>query len=202
MIFVICIHPWPFKLAQVYLITFNALGFIICALGATISCLQILFVIKFSLVFSGNPLKIGRVSLLAVCFVTGIPNLICGLFVITQGIPMGPTVYFLSQTQIKQNSQSISFFINHPWPFGPFFCVCLFFLAFFVIPLVMNKFILLLVGNYMWQAVLQFYQLLWFLLIVNNKQNGDLMPVFMYVYWLYHYILYWQFLWLNLRWKI
>ena len=121
MIFVICIHPWPFKLAQVYLITFNALGFIICALGATISCLQILFVIKFSLVFSGNPLKIGRVILLAVCFVTGIPNLICGLFVITQGIPMGPTVYFLSQTQIKQNSQSISFFINHPRPFGPFF---------------------------------------------------------------------------------
>ena len=77
MIFVICIHPWPFKLAQVYLITFNALGFIICALGATISCLQILFVIKFSLVFSWNPLKIGRVTLLAVCFVTGIPNRIC-----------------------------------------------------------------------------------------------------------------------------
>ena len=94
-------------------------------------------------------------------------------------------------------------FFHKPSPaFWSIFCVCLFFLAFFVIPLVMNKFILLLVGNYMWQAVLQFYQLLWFLLIVNNKQNGDHMPVFMYVYWLYHYILYWQFLWLNLRWKI
>ena len=137
MIFVICIHPWPFILAQVYLITYNALGCIICAVGATISCLQILYFIEFGLVFSWNPIHVGRVTLFIVLMVTGIPNLISGLYTLNQGIPLGPTVYFLTQAQIKQSSQSTSFFLVHLacWAI---ICVSLFFLAFFVIPLVMK----------------------------------------------------------------
>jgi hypothetical protein len=105
--YVTWIKPLPLPLAQFVTITSHSCGSLMAALGSAISCFQILYVIKFDLIYSLDPQLMGwRIFILLTSFIA-VPNCIFGIFKTMQGVHVDKGVTLF--TQDKYNGDGIQF---------------------------------------------------------------------------------------------
>ena len=60
LIFVLCVEPLHFAVAQFILVTIYFCGSLNLALGSAVSCFQLLYVTKFEVIFSLDPQELGK----------------------------------------------------------------------------------------------------------------------------------------------
>jgi hypothetical protein len=84
-IHVICIKPLPLPAAQFVIIATHSCGSLMTALGSAVSCFQILYVIKFELIFSLDPQLVGWRIFIFLTFLIFVPNFTFGVYRTIQG---------------------------------------------------------------------------------------------------------------------
>ena len=176
---VIHILPWPFIVAEAWILIYHILACNVCALGTAISALQILYVLSFNIVFAWNPIVAGRRIMVTIFLIVSIPSLTFGIFFIRNGIHIGPMVVYFARLESQTNFQSVSFFAIH-LAFWALLSTGLFISAFVVIPFVMKS---EQAGS--WKRYLAGFlgvgSIFIMTLIINVKQTSQQVPIQVYV---------------------
>jgi hypothetical protein len=129
LIYVIAINPLQLVIAQLATISIYSCFTLIVALGSAISCFQILYVVKFELLFPLDPQIVGKRICVILCIVIFVPNIIMGAINTMNGIPVDKGVAQLTQTEYSISGPQFLVIYAVGWAFLYFFyqliCICL-----------------------------------------------------------------------------
>jgi hypothetical protein len=109
--YIYCFQPLSFFTAQFVYIFLNSCFSLIAALGSAISCIQIFYVIKFDLLFSLDPFKIGWWTFSILSIIIFLPNIAVGIYWSYHGQYADRTVGLL--TRQEKPTEGISFLAFH-----------------------------------------------------------------------------------------
>jgi hypothetical protein len=88
LIYVNSVKPLPFLIAQLETISIYSCFSLIVALGSAISCFQILYVMKFEMLFPLDPHTVGKRIFIILVSVIWLPNISMGLINTMNDIPV------------------------------------------------------------------------------------------------------------------
>jgi hypothetical protein len=136
LIYVTLFQPLPFLLAQFVIVATHCCGSMIVSLGSAISCFQILYVIRFELVFSLDPQIMGRRIFLALLITVVVPYALFGIWKTLKGshVDKGVTLYTLDE----YNGEEIEFLAIYSICWALLYFIFSF-IAFVFLPIVLKK---------------------------------------------------------------
>ena len=120
LIFVLCVEPLHFAVAQFILVTIHFCGSLNLALGSAVSCFQLLYVTKFELIFSLDPQELGKRTFYILSTIIFVPNLIGGIYYTWNDITLDRRVTIYTRRE----------FNDYGVQFHKIFSICLAFLFF------------------------------------------------------------------------
>jgi|LakMenEpi03Aug12_release.lakeMendotaPanAssembly.Ray.scaffolds.fasta_scaffold133073_1 hypothetical protein len=106
-IYVYCFQPLSFFAAQLVYIFLSSCFSLIAAIGSAISCIQMFYVIKFDLLFSLDPYKIGWWTFCILSSIIFLPGIAVGVYCSYHGRYVDGTVSFL--TGEERTTEGLSF---------------------------------------------------------------------------------------------
>ena len=101
LIFVLCVEPLHFVVAQFILVTIHFCGSLNLALGSAVSCFQLLYVTKFELIFSLDPQELGKRTFYILSTLLFVPNFTGGVYYTWNDITLDRRVTLCTQREFK-----------------------------------------------------------------------------------------------------
>jgi hypothetical protein len=111
-IYVLCVAPLPLVAAQFAYLSVHCCGSLIVALGAAISCFQLVYVINFEALFCLDPDQVGRRTFVVLALVTWLPHVVEGVVSTVYNSHVAKDVTLLTQNdyQVKGCGRLSPFF--------------------------------------------------------------------------------------------
>ena len=136
LIFVLCVEPLHFVFAQFILVTIYFCGSLNLALGSAVSCFQLLYVIKFEVVFSLDPQELEKRTFYILSTLIFVPNFTGGVYYTWNDITLDRRVTIYTRREI--NGNEVQFHNTFSICLALLFFV-LSFLSFLCIPLIFQQ---------------------------------------------------------------
>jgi hypothetical protein len=135
-IYVLAIKPIPLFVAQFIYIFVQCSFSLITALGSAVSCFQILYVIKFDMLFSMDPHQVVRRTFIVLATVICSPNAALAIYHAWQGQPIATALRVLTHKEFVSGRGNFTSLYSLGWA-GLFFILSS--IAFVLIPVFFKK---------------------------------------------------------------